>query len=1060
LKGFPEITILSLLISLYKVYNVTRKINGGEMNKKRLFSAILLIIVLSACRVSFSENPGGEMASLTLPVKIDENLYGAGTLIHPGKTYYVSCKGNDNSDGLTWDSSWKSMEHAVSFLKPGDTLLIVEGEYNTAGLAVKCSGSEGKPVTIAAAPGHRVLFNSASYPASLVKTEGMKYTCEAACRLQKDPYLPTVQISGIWEEPSFIKLENAGSVERVEELPGTFHYDEENEKLYVRFSNSGGPDVNRLAVVSTPVVMGVSHGRRDIYKEGRGGVELRGSYIRIKGIHFRYGFAGLAVYDGHHNTVENCSFFATELAGLVLWRNTKWTLIKNNYGIRNGLRGGILIDKTAGTHNSDSDNLFTGNRIDTSISTLRTAGVPVYGAIRTYGWPGLRNHFINNIMDDPAIHTFLGRGMPAQSVFQGNVLTGSFSALNWYGSFPEDGSERVIVRSNTVLGTMGTQGFSSAQGKKDENIVKHDIAFINNIVLNNDSASISEAGFADPSYMDYRLQSDSPFFGKGTGDGNRGAYFEQPGNIFYVSTEGNDGASGTSLKNGMRTISAAAGRLNSGDTLYISEGSYSEALKISVSGTSLNPVVIRAYMKKPVKVKEISIDGDNVIVEGLTVEGASGDAVRVTGNGVKLQNCIVSAGKGAGIRAISAENLAVQHCTLVRNKIAVMLEKSSTGASIRDNIFAGNTEGTLQISPDSRENFMASHNAFHLPYEKDFPEGQWGSIKGDLKFADITGRHYGIWADSPAAHAGIYAQPAGALPAVSRPPEIERIRVTAVKDRSVSIAWNTPLADTSGRVYFRSKGRTDWGFINVNEYGTIHSVGLTGLIAGTEYEFKVDTSGRRGGKSESGILSFKTKTEPAVPSTFYVSSDGNDSAEGTSPSTSWRTIRKANIEAGPGDTVLVLKGEYFHAVSPVNSGYEKSRITYRKHGEGDVIINGMGSIAPLISLHGRRYITVDGFSLKEVPDIADGALGISSSSDIEILNCNIGYGNPLRGAFVKGGFVKSCRNLRVEGNVFWGARYHLEIWGESQGLVIKNNTFVNGDVCSVRIHGDRCKTFQ
>ena len=986
--------------------------------------------------------------------EIDEGLYGSGEVSGQGKTYYLSTKGNDASDGLTWKTSWKHLGRSVKELKPGDTLLIEEGEYNEQDIVISSSGEKGRPVTISAAPGHRVLINSAQYLSPLAKTENRNFTYQVSHTLHRDPYLPTVEITGFWEEPSFIKLENAGSEERVDELPGTFYYDENQGIIYVHFTNNMGPGKNRLAVISRPVVTGVSHGRRDIYKKGRGGVEVTGNYICIKGINFRHGFAGLVLYDGGHNTVEDSSFFATELAGLILWRNTKWNLIKNNYGIRNGLRGGILIDKTGGTRNADSDNLIIGNRIDSSASTLRTAGVPVYGAIRTYGWPGPRNHIINNIMNDPDSSTFLGRGVPVESIFEGNVVIGSYSALNWHGKFAEDGSERIVVRNNTVTGTMGTQGLSSVPADTNENVINHDIAFINNIVLKNDAGKTEETGFADPSYLDYRLQGNSPFASIPGRKGKRGAFHKQDESIYYVSPAGKDEAPGISAKEPLGSLAAAAGKMKNGDTLYVMPGIYRETLTVNVSGTPGKPVIVRAYMKEPVVLDGIRINGSNIILEGFTVKGNPGDAVTIRGSGVTVKRCLIESSTGSGIRGVSAKNLYISRCTLVNNTRAIYIEGDSAGAAARDNLFSGNVENIAFSSTGKKESFLSSHNAYHIPDGNNGTVTEWGSVSGDMRFVNPGSMDYRVWFDSPASFNGIYAGTAGAFESVPRPHPIEDIRVTALKDSSATVAWNTPLDDTAGRVHYRQAGASGWAFVSDNEYGTVHAAGLTGLKAGTSYEFKIETIGRRGGRFESGALSFVTKKVPSEPSLFYVSPGGVDSNTGTSPENPWKTIRKANIEAGPGDTVYVFPGEYFHAISPISSGHKDSRITYRKLGEGPVVINGMHSIMPLISLTSKRYITVDGFTFTGAPDLAEGVLGISSSSDIEILNCRFGYGEPMKGAFIKGGFVKSASNLRIEGNVFWGARYHLEVWGDSPGLVIRNNTFARGDVCSVRIHGD------
>jgi parallel beta-helix repeat protein len=44
--------------------------------------------------------------------------------------YYVSGSGNDNNSGLTTNSAFLTLKHAVSFLNPGDTLMAMNGTYS------------------------------------------------------------------------------------------------------------------------------------------------------------------------------------------------------------------------------------------------------------------------------------------------------------------------------------------------------------------------------------------------------------------------------------------------------------------------------------------------------------------------------------------------------------------------------------------------------------------------------------------------------------------------------------------------------------------------------------------------------------------------------------------------------------------------------------------------------------------------------------------------------------------------------------------------------------------
>lgn len=86
---------------------------------------------------------------------------GGGPVI--GATYYIATNGSDANPG-TIDAPFKSVNKAVPLLKPGETLIVRAGEYDTGGFSVNANSiipsgtSWEKPVTIKAYPGERPVF--------------------------------------------------------------------------------------------------------------------------------------------------------------------------------------------------------------------------------------------------------------------------------------------------------------------------------------------------------------------------------------------------------------------------------------------------------------------------------------------------------------------------------------------------------------------------------------------------------------------------------------------------------------------------------------------------------------------------------------------------------------------------------------------------------------------------------------------------------------------------------------------------------------------------------------
>ena len=65
-------------------------------------------------------------------------------------TYHVAPDGDDSSDGSA-ANPWRTLQHAVDAVAPGDTILVHAGQY--AGARIEQSGTANAPITLSAAPG-------------------------------------------------------------------------------------------------------------------------------------------------------------------------------------------------------------------------------------------------------------------------------------------------------------------------------------------------------------------------------------------------------------------------------------------------------------------------------------------------------------------------------------------------------------------------------------------------------------------------------------------------------------------------------------------------------------------------------------------------------------------------------------------------------------------------------------------------------------------------------------------------------------------------------------------
>jgi parallel beta-helix repeat protein len=71
--------------------------------------------------------------------------------------YYVAMNGNDGAAG-TSAAPFRTLQHAVNVVQPGDTVLVESGTY--VGCRIGVSGTAAAPITLAAAPGASVLIDA------------------------------------------------------------------------------------------------------------------------------------------------------------------------------------------------------------------------------------------------------------------------------------------------------------------------------------------------------------------------------------------------------------------------------------------------------------------------------------------------------------------------------------------------------------------------------------------------------------------------------------------------------------------------------------------------------------------------------------------------------------------------------------------------------------------------------------------------------------------------------------------------------------------------------------
>jgi parallel beta-helix repeat protein len=194
-------------------------------------------------------------------------------------TAYVSLSGNDGAAGSA-TAPWRTIQHGVDTLHPGDTLLIGPGVYRER-IEIKHSGTPQAPITLAALPGAHVIVSGADRLNGWQRVDG----AEESVYVHDWPYRFPIGGPNDLTHPGDLEHRLTGRAEQIihggrllrqaltrpELAPGTFYADLEAKKLYVWLRGSDDPNNSEMeASVRGQWLSGLA------------------SYIHVRGITFRY----------------------------------------------------------------------------------------------------------------------------------------------------------------------------------------------------------------------------------------------------------------------------------------------------------------------------------------------------------------------------------------------------------------------------------------------------------------------------------------------------------------------------------------------------------------------------------------------------------------------------------------------------------------------------------------------------------------------------------------------------------------------------------------------------
>ena len=195
-------------------------------------------------------------------------------------TYHVSVRGDDAAAG-TAATPWRTLQHAVDALKPGDSALVGPGTYRER-IEWKRGGTDGATMTLSALPGAHVVVSGADLLSDgWSKAEGPNgaYSHDWALRFPingpDDLTHPAdnAHTTGRAEQVMHASRLLRQVLRREQLAPGTFLVDLGEKKLYVWLHDSGNPGGTDLEASTRTQWLAAAPGV---------------SHVRIRGITFRY----------------------------------------------------------------------------------------------------------------------------------------------------------------------------------------------------------------------------------------------------------------------------------------------------------------------------------------------------------------------------------------------------------------------------------------------------------------------------------------------------------------------------------------------------------------------------------------------------------------------------------------------------------------------------------------------------------------------------------------------------------------------------------------------------
>jgi hypothetical protein len=965
--------------------------------------------------------------------------------------YYVSTEGDDLHDGRSRRTAFATIRRGVDALEPGDTLMIAPGEYFGSVERTGLGGGDADTIIRAEIPGTVLMRGDVPLP-PLRKVEGTRYTYVT----DYDGDAHTVN-----ELDTLRILEATPDLQELDCAPGTFFYDQPERKLYLSPPDLQPAESRRYTVSATGThglylrdaqrvtvqglaVLGFNGSDFVPHREGTGGgvwgmYLMNASRCTIQDSYACFNGRGIGSNsssdDSGDNTIQRCA----------AWANS------SRYG---GPFGGLTIHQPRRDFIRDSVSFLNGHK---------GVSIRVSDEAVQRGEPA-RSKLVNNLAWGNPIDIRI-KAAASGHLAERNV---AMQAIEWFRS-----------EFNTLA-----SGFGAGHDR---------LRSENTLLLSAEPQLDVRPEFADPDNFDYRLQATSRFRGRGPDGTDPGAFPYRP-NIFYVSPHGNDDSDGLAVANAWRTLRRAVGQLQPGDTLYFLEGTYPDALPISVrsgeTGETGEPIRFRGHGLGQIVIRgEVSIHQSRQIeLERLNF---AGPVTVCNCSHVRFHNCRFF-GQANSLTATDTDHLRVTHSEFRRFQLAAIKLQQSRHVFLSGNLF-DNARGPA-VHTDSLDAMgYSDYNAYDsadrvwqvAEHFRTLQDLQRQPLEPADRYSQQLTPAYRYSTSPPIlenpevfATGGPMARPIGVyLPQVryaSNQVHIDGPMVHSVTATTANIEWWSSRPAVF-RVHWGSTPSMEntvtlarvSAYHPANPLENFNTFSLIGLTPGTRYFLRIELlsviedaeDGIRDGVPATAVgldhedLLFTTAAQDAPPRTLYVAVDGDNRNSGLSRQQAWRTIHHAADQARPGDTILIGEGVYREHVRVRTTGERGAPITFQAHPGEKVVMDGQHKqLQNAFTIFNKHHIHVDGLYVKDHARgrMRTGSFGLLRARHLRltrIFHDGRGQGTDsplLTAAAVDDLLVRNCVSLSGWNN--------LEV-GRSTRVVIEHCVFVRSDIVSLATGG-------